>query len=56
MYDPLSQSDECVPDEIWPGKPCLADHKKYLYFRPTSVRGRTPHSFSSQLKFVNSEA
>ena len=26
------------------------------HFRPTSVRGRTPHSLSSQLKFVNSEA
>jgi hypothetical protein len=37
MYDPLSQSDECVPDEIWPGKPCLADHKKYLYLRPIII-------------------
>jgi hypothetical protein len=25
IYGPLSQSDECVPDEMWPAKPCLAD-------------------------------
>jgi hypothetical protein len=33
IYGPLSQSDEIVPDETWPTKPCLTGHEKYLYLR-----------------------
>ena len=37
IYGPLSQSDESVPEETWPAKPGLADHKIYLYLRPIII-------------------
>ena len=42
------------PHRLLSGHPCTGNVGVVgNEFRPTSVRGRTPHSFPSQLKFVN---